>query len=148
MRVPWKEANREILRIGPVVESTLLGQGRAIKEEKPHYPRLFICYLRDLDSQDHKIGVVRLPKGNKAEAAIETAMQAYRLKPASDNRELFTFIVRDRRDFGRVLQGQVESLNQGKDTLITREEIDFIVNEVKRLRRSEGKEVSAETLED
>jgi hypothetical protein len=89
--------------------------------------------VRDIDSQDNKIGVVRLPKGNKAETAIETALEAYKLGPVSDNRELFTFIVRDRKDFGRVLKRQVESLNQCEDTLITREEIDFIVVEAKRL---------------
>ena len=116
-----------------MVESTLSGQGRTIKEEKPAFPRLFICYVRDIDSQDNKIGVVRLPKGNKAETAIETALEAYKLGPVSDNRELFTFIVRDRKDFGRVLKRQVESLNQCEDTLITREEIDFIVVEAKRL---------------
>ena len=116
-----------------MVESTLSGQGRKIKEEKPSFPRLFICYLRDLDSQDHKIGVVRLPKGNKAEAAIETAQEAYKLGPVSDNRELFTFVVRDGNNLGAVLKGDLESLNQGKDTLITAEELEFIADEVKRL---------------
>jgi hypothetical protein len=126
-----------------VVESTLLGQGREIKEGTPAFPRLVICYLRDLDSQDHQIGVVRLPKGSKAEAAIETAAQAYKLGPVSDNRELFTFIVRDG-EFGRALKEQVESLNQGEDTLITIEEIDFIVDEVNRLLKREGQGSSAQ----
>lgn|GEM_PF-3880801 len=127
-----------------MVESTLSGQGRTIKEEKPSFPRLFICYLRDLDSQDHKIGVVRLPKGAEAAAAIETAMKAYAMGPVSPDRELFTFIVRDGNNLGEVLKGDAESLNQCQDTLITVEELEFIAYEVKRLLKLKDQGSTAE----